>query len=102
MPRLASRLCIPSLLLALALAPAGISAAERRTEAEPAPRTYSLAFGDLFARFRGGLASLWAEAGCELDPYGHCGNRPSPGGEPEPWRDAGCGLDPYGACIPGQ
>jgi hypothetical protein len=100
MPRLASRHVLPALLLVLVLAPAGTSAAERRTAAEPAPRAHSLALGDLLARFRSALANLWAEAGCQLDPNGACGSRLSQGGEPQPRRDAGCQIDPNGACIP--
>ena len=36
--------------------------------------------------------SLWAEAGCGIDPGGRCAPAPSP--------DEGCGIDPSGAACP--
>ncbi len=37
------------------------------------------------------VTSVWAEAGCGIDPSGYCGEGPT-------YLEAGCGIDPSGHC----
>lgn len=38
------------------------------------------------------LTAAWSEAGCRMDPNGHCA--------PAPQTDEGCRMDPDGRCLP--
>jgi hypothetical protein len=45
------------------------------------------------------LTTLWAEAGCIIDPNGGChGGAQSTAPPPPAVPDAGCGIDPSGRC----
>ncbi len=78
-----SRRTILVFVLALLLAAPWASAAPR---ADAGPREALTHLWSL-------LASLWSEAGCELDPDGRCA--------PD-LPDAGCEADPDGRCLPEQ
>lgn len=76
--------------------------------------------GDALARLWASLTSLWAEAGCIIDPHGACssgttteagciadphgGCRADQGAAPEPPAniDEGCIIDPHGGCKTGS
>lgn len=74
-----------ALVLVLALMASAAMAGEARLSV-PAPVS---AFSTLWQL----LTTLWKEAGCHLDPYGHCiDDVGSPG-------DAGCSAAPFGPCL---
>jgi hypothetical protein len=95
------------LILALVLVPAPSWAAGPQTRTT---------LPDAVTRFWSLLSSLWAEAGCILDPNGGClpDQTPQPllpqtdggciidpsGGCSRPQPDEGCILDPSGRCVP--
>jgi hypothetical protein len=78
---LAPLLALPILLTLLAT-PAGALPLER-------------ALPDLLSRGWSFLSSLWAEVGCSVDPFGHCGESSAPA---PILSEGGCSIDPHGLC----
>ena len=79
---LALLLALP-ILLTLFASPAGALPLDR-------------ALPELFARGWSFLSSLWAEAGCSVDPYGLCGVSSAPA---PILSEVGCEVDPHGRCV---
>ena len=42
----------------------------------------------LFGWLRSGFSLIWSKAGCQIDPFGHCGTVKN-----------GCQIDPHGRCL---
>lgn len=94
------------LVLSLALATPLCEAASRGSAPDHAGRTSPASF-QLLGVWEW-VTSLWAKAGCGIDPNGACAPSPTPPGHsavPAPSgssADAGCGIDPGGRTCGGS
>lgn len=92
-----SKSCLRRTLLACALAAAATSPEAWAGEREPQGRREA---SGLFDRLWAAVTALWDQAGCTIDPSGHCGALQAPA--PTDTIDEGCTIDPNGACRTGS
>jgi len=97
MPR-APRLLI-ALLVAAVLASTAAVAAPRQAAAPHSSGTVLEALKTFLPDLWNSFNRLWADNGCNADPYGgnySVSSSVPPTGNPRPTLDNGCGIDPYG------